>query len=1483
MARPREGSQDEAASAAPDVSFEVVGSREHRGHRRRASSITTSPPPPPHDFNPPPDFQSELLLQGITTSLPPSSTASPSLNALSGSDPDDVPRMESLPTSPLVPGGCSGEGFVSGSSNARPQIRALQRLSTDSLHRASISSGSAGSGGSTVRDGGSDGGEILAARRDELVSQLLHSDIDSPDPSRRPSSTSGSSPPQDPFELNVINPTPPTSMLNLRDEAFVDGEGGGGTMRPRSSSRSIEEGATVHAWDSVWPVASAMHRPSGRVPTLGTSPPISWILNSPNRPRGDSSGLPDQFTDAAVTTRRDSHRPFTPPLQPGSNPRRRLSETAVLRRPQGLAPLESLQPPPSTVPADRQSPGAEQPDSVPLLDVDREVTTSLSPNIPVRPGAPRRVRSEQDARGFAGQMFNITPIDKSLKRSSPSSTAAQLLTELDSRSDPRLHRKSPRRSAGDLPPAHDLLLDTRMDSAYESVFEMDEYAVDDENDVDDNDVGFTHAQKHSPSQEPPQPPLGLSPPSDLEATSARLAAAQSHPSTTVAAALVDEGDVLPANGSQIAEMDVTFDDEGLNTLERIFLLSRSEYAFHRAYVARVLGDLLSDVDPCESVEYVLPLISSFSLDEDDSVKEAFAVDLHRILWYFFSTCHLVKSEDDYGEDAWNRQEGDLEAAPEHSPLSGNESTPLAEVVDNRPETTPSQPMDVPRPAADTPEPTFQDALRDTPIAPASGSASTRYGTSSTYSTEPPGVQTPATSMSLLSSDENCGGLPLDVLELPASPSPSADAEVVDKPVLAVDFFRPLLGTLLLSQNPAVADPVRNGIVSIISRLSGAGPLSVETWGANCNQPERSERRTYQSQNGPHAHDFQPFDPDAMALVEHELLYGIVLGVGTLATDVPDSFFDAAAEPVILDDGTEVNYNSRDREFFRQQMLHEATLGRALSLSFIGSVCEFYTPENVVAYGFVDEVIRGLDGDATTRAEAALTMSYVAKVVPPEDIDRLLPVFNEFARDEDQQVRQSACVCMPALCKRIPDTTARRAFATSTITVFMESSDEVRSAALEVLGEVIYAFSDDPLGPPPRLLEVYLDDGEASGEDGGWDLLASYNFPGVCLTLGPDRWPELRGLFNRLVSRAGDRVLRTVAAFLHELAQILRPDQVAEDILPVYRRCLQCCDEIRERIFEHVDLILKHVDPEIGWQSFSDLVNAWSNDTLGGWRAREQLALHIPAFFETFHSRAQVAVVLDMMRKALRDPFAAVRDAATFAVPLSYETLRNDVAEEHGSAIKFHDMLLDLAFSDRFRHRVTFVRCLREFERPPPNKPAFEKFFVPALPRLSQDVVDVRLGLAQCVSDLFVLGAFYGDRKVPVPDTVRQLAAQLAEDDSADVRDTITRVGADKWVVEASAPAAMELAITEDPVSVSPAVDGALRERREASESYREEKEGGADRHPRAAISSPVIPSQETDWMALGSPGDDDPSGVDSAQATTTDPFAASFARATKDA
>lgn len=126
-------------------------------------------------------------------------------------------------------------------------------------------------------------------------------------------------------------------------------------------------------------------------------------------------------------------------------------------------------------------------------------------------------------------------------------------------------------------------------------------------------------------------------------------------------------------------------------------------------------------------------------------------------------------------------------------------------------------------------------------------------------------------------------------------------------------------------------------------------------------------------------------------------------------------------------------------------------------------------------------------------------------------------------------------------------------------------------------------------------------------------------------------------------------MRILAASLHELAKILRPEQVEEDLIPVYERCLSCNDEIRERVYEHVDILVSHVGPDEGWRMFQNLARAWKDGSLGGWRAREQLALHLPSFLETFREVEKGKEVLEVLRDALLDPFAAVRDGVTKGV------------------------------------------------------------------------------------------------------------------------------------------------------------------------------------------------------------------------------------------
>lgn len=94
---------------------------------------------------------------------------------------------------------------------------------------------------------------------------------------------------------------------------------------------------------------------------------------------------------------------------------------------------------------------------------------------------------------------------------------------------------------------------------------------------------------------PPTSPLPVSPPAI-----AQLAV----PPTT--------DDPFPTSDLPI---DIALDDDGLSTLEKTYLFSRSKASFHRVFITHALPDYLDYVAPQEATEYVLPLLSGLAMDE----------------------------------------------------------------------------------------------------------------------------------------------------------------------------------------------------------------------------------------------------------------------------------------------------------------------------------------------------------------------------------------------------------------------------------------------------------------------------------------------------------------------------------------------------------------------------------------------------------------------------------------------------------------------------------------------------------------------------------------------------------------------------------------------------------------------------------------------------------------------------------------------------
>lgn len=86
------------------------------------------------------------------------------------------------------------------------------------------------------------------------------------------------------------------------------------------------------------------------------------------------------------------------------------------------------------------------------------------------------------------------------------------------------------------------------------------------------------------------------------------------------------------------------------------------------------------------------------------------------------------------------------------------------------------------------------------------------------------------------------------------------------------------------------------------------------------------------------------------------------------------------------------------------------------------------------------------------------------------------------------------MALPALSKRIESLDYRREFAIKSIQTLTSASEDVRMSALEMLGEMIYIFHEDPRGPPQELLDIYLDDSEVEDgtTDSDWDTIAIFN-------------------------------------------------------------------------------------------------------------------------------------------------------------------------------------------------------------------------------------------------------------------------------------------------------------------------------------------------------------------------------------------------------
>jgi serine/threonine-protein phosphatase 4 regulatory subunit 1 len=275
----------------------------------------------------------------------------------------------------------------------------------------------------------------------------------------------------------------------------------------------------------------------------------------------------------------------------------------------------------------------------------------------------------------------------------------------------------------------------------------------------------------------------------------------------------------------------------------------------------------------------------------------------------------------------------------------------------------------------------------------------------------------------------------------------------------------------------------------------------------------------------------------------------------------------------------------------------------------------------------------------------------------------LPLYESLVQDEQWHVRHSILFALPGILARIDAVQRRLLTVPSLLRLSQDPADPVRSGLLEVLGEVIYTFRDDPGGPPKELLDLFVPDPphwEINQNDNEQDasavwfsdperpIICAFNFPAVILTLGSSRWQEVRGYYLHLSENPTAKVFRTLAASLGEVAAIIGTTSAEKDLLPIFLSSLRSSEpEVRGKLFEALPKFARSISRVKRDAIAQELKATWKD--LSNWREKEQLARLVGDFMEIIGEQSDSMAYI--ISQALRDDVAAVREAGISSVSL----------------------------------------------------------------------------------------------------------------------------------------------------------------------------------------------------------------------------------------
>ncbi|OHS95897.1 HEAT repeat family protein [Tritrichomonas foetus] len=400
------------------------------------------------------------------------------------------------------------------------------------------------------------------------------------------------------------------------------------------------------------------------------------------------------------------------------------------------------------------------------------------------------------------------------------------------------------------------------------------------------------------------------------------------------------------------------------------------------------------------------------------------------------------------------------------------------------------------------------------------------------------------------------------------------------------------------------------------------------------------------------------------------------------------------------------------------------------LTVLSSLTDFFDPN--IWYDSLYEMINQFTKDSASAVRSLvppIIAQYSKKLTDPRQLAQLSGRFAILCRDSYTPVRKAAAESIVTLSESLDHASRLVTILPSVELLLQDPSELVRSIISMYLGPLISS-----IGPSVNSNLVHQFSMKLISKDITVAYPAAFSFPAVALTLGRERFDEIKSSFETASKSKEFRIRRTLSFGIHSFGHIIPP----EDISSVVDRFLRDISSVSIGIVSNLNLIAQLIDNK------KDLLFCLQEPLkkYTEWRMRLKVSEQLRYCSDMFESKE----LIDSAKDLLRDPVSVVRRDAV----LSFVHLmdNNDM-----------EFLIELAKSDKYADRE-IAAMIFEYADISKVKSVFD-----VLIWLTKDkVVNVRINAASAVGSIAA-----SDENIK---EFNQIINNLLQDTDADVKSAI---------------------------------------------------------------------------------------------------------------